>query len=146
MERITEAQLNSALTAPVASLQRSLSSVDSSRLLALMESLTRRYPSQGQEESIAEYFRDYERLALRYSLLRVEEAVAALRIDPEQKFFPRPDEVASQIKRDRAGDMFRAMQQEAQEYLDRLARWQHVYFSKEERDWREQMGFTKKAV
>ena len=36
---------------------------------------------------------------MRRRLLRSVEAVQALRIDPEQRFFPRPDEVAAEIKR-----------------------------------------------
>ena len=99
LRKISQAQLNSVLTAPVASLQKSLSKEDSTTLLALMDGLTRRYPSQDQEESIGEFFSDYEQLAVRKGLQRVVEAVQALRIDPEQRFFPRPDEVAAEIKR-----------------------------------------------
>ena len=99
LTKINQAQLSSALTAPAASLQKSLSPEDSTTLLALMEGLTRRYPSQDQQESVAEYFADYEQLAVKKGIQRVVEAVQALRIDPDQKFFPRPDEVASEIQR-----------------------------------------------
>ena len=99
LQKISKAQLSSALTAPAASLQKSLSKEDSTTLLAMMDGLTRRYPSQDQQESIGEFFADYEQLAVRKGLQRVVEAIQALRIDPEQKFFPRPDEVASEIER-----------------------------------------------
>ncbi|HEY5054679.1 MAG TPA: hypothetical protein VII58_00875 [Acidobacteriaceae bacterium] len=66
-----------------------------------MEAMTRRYPTQDQGESIAEYFSDYEQLAVQRGIGRVVEAVAALRIDPEQIFFPRPDEIAAEMKRQR---------------------------------------------
>lgn len=64
-----------------------------------MEGLTRRYPSQDQAESVAEYFKDYEQLAVRKGVAKVCEAVQALRIDPGQIFFPRPDEVAAEMER-----------------------------------------------
>ncbi len=48
-----------------------------------------------------EYLKDYEALALKHSLQRVKEAIAALRIDPNQQFLPRPDEVAAEIDRQR---------------------------------------------
>jgi hypothetical protein len=38
---------------------------------------------------------------LKYSLQTVEDAIAKLRIDPEQDFFPTPNDVADQIERDR---------------------------------------------
>jgi hypothetical protein len=99
LQKISKAQLSSVLTAPAASLQKSLSAEDSTTLLALMDGLTRRYPSQDQQESIGEFFADYEQLAVRKGMQRVVEAVQALRIDPEKRFFPRPDEVAAEIDR-----------------------------------------------
>jgi hypothetical protein len=59
-----------------------------------MDELTRRYPSQDQEESIEVYQVDFERLALRYSLNEVQAALAEYRITPGASFFPRPDEIA----------------------------------------------------
>jgi len=53
------------------------------------------------KDSIEEYLNDLEHLALRYSLQSVEDAIASLRIDPEQEFFPRPDEVAAEMRRQR---------------------------------------------
>ena len=99
LEKVTRAQLNNALTEPAESLQVSLSKEDSSTLLILMEGLTRRYPSQDQAESVAEYFADYEQLAIKKGLPKIEEAINALRIDPDQEFVPRPNEVAAEIER-----------------------------------------------
>lgn len=48
-----------------------------------------------------EYLADFERLAMKYSLQKVEDAIAALRIDPEQRFFPTPDDVAHEIRQQR---------------------------------------------
>jgi hypothetical protein len=64
-----------------------------------MEGLTRRYPSVDQADSVGEYFKDYERLAVSKGIEKVEAAITALRIDPEQIFFPRPDEVAREMER-----------------------------------------------
>ena len=50
---------------------------------------------------MGEYLADYEQLILKYSLQKVEDAVAALRINPEQHFFPTPDEVAGKIEQTR---------------------------------------------
>lgn len=99
MERVTGVQLKSALTAAEAPLQKSLSSSDSSILLAEMERLMRRYPMQDQGETAKEFFRDYAQLALKYSLPKVRAALEALRIDPEQTFFPKPEDVAGEIER-----------------------------------------------
>lgn len=44
---------------------------------------------------------DYEKLALKYSLLKVEAAIDQLRLDPAQQFFPTPTDVARVIE-DRA--------------------------------------------
>lgn len=63
-----------------------------------MESLVRRYPSQDLEGSIDDYLLDYEALALKHGISKVQRAVAALRIDPDQHFFPKPDEVANEIR------------------------------------------------
>ena len=48
-----------------------------------------------------EYLTDFEQLALKYSLQKVEDAISSLRIDPEQEFFPKPNEVAAEIERQR---------------------------------------------
>jgi hypothetical protein len=64
-----------------------------------MEALTRRYPNQDQAESVAEYFADYEQLAIRKGVNKVAEAIASFRIDPEQEFFPKPNEIAAEMER-----------------------------------------------
>lgn len=99
LTKIDQALLNNALTARDASLQKSLSSEDSSILLALLDSLTRRYPMQDQAESVEEYFKDFEQLAIRKGIEKVQEAIQSLRIDPEQEFFPRPNEIAAEMER-----------------------------------------------
>jgi hypothetical protein len=63
-----------------------------------MEALTRRFPTQDQGESIAEYFADFEQLAVKHGIERLSEAVKLLRVDPEQEFFPKPNEVARKIE------------------------------------------------
>jgi hypothetical protein len=50
---------------------------------------------------VAEYFADYEQLAVRRGVDKVAEAIQALRIDPDQQFFPKPDEIAAEMKRQR---------------------------------------------
>lgn len=136
LEQISRAQLNSALTTGASSLQRSLSSGDSATLLALMESMMRRYPMQDLGETAEEYFLDYEQLALKYSLQRVQEALAALRIDPEQRFFPQPNEVAAEIesqKRRRVGDH---MIRSTQAYLRQVDQWRQEHL-----EYRREMGW-----
>lgn len=118
MERVTQAQLNSALTAQGANLQKSLSKEDSSTLLILLNSLAKRYPSQDQAESIEEYFRDFEALALKFSLLKVEKALAALRIKPGQAFFPRPDEVAEEMEAQRERGINDAIRRDGNKWLE----------------------------
>lgn len=99
MERVGEAQLTNALKREESALQRRLLPGDGSRLTKLLEGLTRRYPSQDLADAMPEYGADYEALTVKFSIERVERAVAALRIDPAQTFFPRPDEVAAEIER-----------------------------------------------
>lgn len=101
MERVTQALAHSALTEPAASLQKSLSSEDSTALLAMLDSLTRRYPSVDLAESMEDYEKDFAALAVEHGLPRVMAAVERLRIRPGQKFFPRPDEVADEIEAQR---------------------------------------------
>ena len=101
MEKLTTALLNSVLTPTGGQLQRQLSSSDGLALTVLMEGLARRYPSQDTSDAMQEYMTDYGQLVLKFSLQKVQKAVAALRIDPDQSFFPRPDEVAREIQRQR---------------------------------------------
>lgn len=118
MERITTAQLNSALTTTEGRLQRRLSNEDGLTLTAILEAAQRRWPNQDTAESMEEYLADFERLTLRYSLPRVEAALAELRIDPNQVFFPRPDEVASEIEWMRSQDAAKLKFTRTQKYLD----------------------------
>jgi len=67
-----------------------------------MEQMVRRWPGQDAEDSIEAYLVDMEQLAIRHGLQRVLEAVAALRIDAKQRFFPRPDEVSAEIEQQRS--------------------------------------------
>lgn len=99
LERPSLAQLKSVLTATEGQLQRRLPEEESKALGVLLERTARRYPNQDLSLTLDEYMTDLERLALKYSLPAVEDAIALLRIDPEQAFFPTPDEVAEQIKR-----------------------------------------------
>ena len=101
MERVTEAQLVNASTTTDSRLQKLLSSEDGLGLTSLLEAAQRRWPNQDQQETIEEYLGDYERLTLRYSLRAVQEAMAELRVDPRQEFFPKPNEVAAEIERQR---------------------------------------------
>lgn len=105
MERIDSVQLQNALTAREGSLRKRLSTADSSTLIALLEGLVRRYPSQDLAASIDELLEDYEALVMAHGIAKVQRAVAALRIDPEQRFFPRPDEVAKEIQAQRLRSM-----------------------------------------
>lgn len=97
MERITEAQLKNALTTTDAQLQKRLPEEESKALGILLESTARRYPNQDLSMTLDEYMQDLEKLALKYSLQEVEDAIATLRIEPEQEFFPTPNEVADRI-------------------------------------------------
>lgn len=101
MERVSEAQLSSALTKTEGQLQRRLPSEEYQALGIMLNQTAKRYPHQDVSESIEEFMKDLEQLALRYSLQSVEDAVAALRVDPVQEFFPRPDEVAAEMRRRR---------------------------------------------
>lgn len=105
MDRVNLVQLNSALTAAEPSSRKSLSNADLSVLLAEMDTLMRRYPSQDQEESVEAYQQDLEALAVKYSISTVVNALRDLRIRPGQKFFPRPDEVAEEIENQRERKM-----------------------------------------
>lgn len=101
LTKINKVQLESALTATAAPLQRSLSNEDGLYLLALLNQTAKRYLNQDLRDALPEYMKDLEQLSLKYSLQTVEDAIAKLRIDPEQDFFPTPNDVADQIERDR---------------------------------------------
>jgi hypothetical protein len=117
LERVTQAQANSALTGQDSSSRRSLSTEEFSTLVGEVELLITRYPSQDQEQSIEVYLADFERLALKYSLRKVQNALAALRIRAGQKFFPRPDEVAQEIEDQREAGLRRAQVRDGNAWL-----------------------------
>lgn len=97
MERISQALLDSVLTVTSEPSQRRLSDEEFTELALLVAQMAERYPSQDLEQAVEGYTMDFEQLALKYSLPQVQSALQALRIHPEQKFFPRPDEVAEEI-------------------------------------------------
>jgi hypothetical protein len=74
---------------------------ESQALGILLERTARRYPNQDLQGTLDEYMADLEKLALKFSLRAVEDAIASLRMDPEQEFFPTPNDVAEQIERTR---------------------------------------------
>lgn len=55
-----------------------------------------------------EYLADFEKLALKYSVLKIEQALDSLRIKAGQKFFPKPDEVAEEIELKREQGIYAA--------------------------------------
>lgn len=114
MERLNLAQLNNALTVTGEPSRRQLSSEDGMRLTEILERAQRRWPNQDTAESMEEYLADFERLALKYSLQKIADAFETMRISPEQKFFPKPDEVAEVIERKREAGMYRDNQRQAE--------------------------------
>ena len=98
MQKIGLVQLNNVLIATGRPLQRRLSDADGIGLTVILEKAQRRWPTQDNAESIEEYLTDLEQLSLKYSLRRVAAALEALRIRPEQEFFPKPNEVAGEIE------------------------------------------------
>lgn len=98
MEKLTRAQLNNALMATDAPLQRRLSNADGLHLSSLLEKAQRRWPNQDNSETIEEMLADFESLSLKYSLPIVEAAIERLRIAPSQRFFPTPSDVAEEIE------------------------------------------------
>lgn len=101
LDKITAAQLASALTTTAGQLQRRLPPEEFEALGIIMETTARRWPNQDMELPMPEYLADLEKLALKYSLQAVVDAIMELRIDPEQDFFPTPSEVAHQMEKTR---------------------------------------------
>ena len=101
LEKVNAVSLENALKTQESHLLRRLPKEELTYLGMLLERTARRYPSQENDESMEEYLTDFEQLALKYSLPKVEDAIAALRVDPEQEFFPKPNEVAREIERAR---------------------------------------------
>jgi hypothetical protein len=101
MERVNEAQLQRVLATTGMPLEKRLPDADLKNLgLAVWETV-KRYPSQDLTDSIPAYLDDFEKLAIKYSTSAVIAAMNELRIKPGQQFFPRPDEVATEIQRAR---------------------------------------------
>jgi hypothetical protein len=78
-------------------LQKRLSKEDGLSLMTLLERAQKRWPSQDTAESMEEYLADYEKLALKYSLQTVIEAIDSLRLS-DLHFFPKPDDVVEMIQ------------------------------------------------
>ena len=99
MESIAQVLQSSASPLTCSPSQRRLNDEDGAKLFLLLSQMAQRYPAQDMTDSLEGYLQDCETLALRYSLPKVYEALAALRTKPDQTYFPRPDEVASEIER-----------------------------------------------
>lgn len=98
MEQIDRVSLMNVLAPTNALLQRRLPDAESVELGVLLAQMADRYPAQDLRDSMEGYLWDFEQLALKYSLPKIQTALAALRIQPGQRFFPRPDEVAAEIE------------------------------------------------
>lgn len=101
--KMDSAQLDKALQKIVSTgtgsrLQKRLPQEELTALGILLERTARRYPSQDLTDALPEYLADLEQLALKHSVQKVEDAVTALRTDPDQHFFPTPDEIAHKIR------------------------------------------------
>ena len=81
--------------------------------------MAKRWPNQENEDTIAEFLTDFEQLALKYSLQKVIQGIYTLRIDPNQKFFPKPDEVAEEIENQERKIKAEAERAQTQELLAR---------------------------
>lgn len=101
LTKLSQIKPDSGLTTTGGQLQRRLPQGELEALGILLERTARRYPNQDLEIPMPEYMADFEQLALKFSLQKVEDAIAALRVDPDQRFFPTPDEVAHEIKQQR---------------------------------------------
>jgi len=125
LERINQAELEDVLTTADAPLQKRCSETELRGLGALMESMARRWP-QEIEDSVGAYYVDMKQLVLREGLETVSLAVSDLRVEPGQKFFPRPDEIAHQIEKLRAKREAQADVNRANRYLDWLHEEQRI--------------------
>lgn len=141
MERINQTQLSNVLTVRAAACSVSLSKKDSTRLIAVMEDLARRYPSQDLEDSIGTFHADYKKLALKFGLPKVEAAIENLRITPGRAFFPRPDEIATELENMRIATENNHSLTETQRYMAKRSEWKKEWESPAEVEWRRQMGF-----
>lgn len=97
LARVDQAALSSALTGTAGRLQRRLPPEELEALGIMLEAAARRYPNQDLAGAMGEYMADLEKLALKFSLRKVLEAIEHLRIAPGQDFFPSPAQVAQEI-------------------------------------------------
>lgn len=141
MERITSAQLNSALQPTSQPSEKRLSVADSAHLMVLVGQMLQRYPSQDLTDSVEGLTRDYEALALKYSLPKVEKALASLRIKPGQAFFPRPDEVADEIENLRERGVNDAIRKDGQQFMEYWDGVRAKLNTPEEKAWRKEQGY-----
>ena len=118
MERLTSAQLNSALQTTSKPSEKRLSDADLAHLAVMIGQTVQAYPSQDLADSLEMTARDYEALVLKYSLPKVEKALAALRIKPGQAFFPRPHEVAEEIENQRERGINDAIRRDGNKWLE----------------------------
>lgn len=140
MEKITEAQLNNVLTITEAPSMRRLPDAELTTLAAILKRMANRYPTQDLGPSAAVYLEDYERLAVKFSLRQVAEALADLAISAEQKFFPRPDECAAEIERQNRRARAEAMKTQADRCIEQIQQWK-----REHEEYMREMGWTKPA-
>ncbi|MGO9433149.1 MAG: hypothetical protein ACLP00_02515 [Terracidiphilus sp.] len=84
-------------TRPTTSLQKLSPPEVSIALANLLAKTQRRYLNQQLGQAAAEYLEDFEILAQRYSLQRIGRAIQELRLNPNQRFFPAPNEVVAEI-------------------------------------------------
>jgi len=127
MERVQRANLSSALRTIGGQLQRRLPNVELTALGALMDGMERRWPAQELADSMDAFMTDMEELARRHGLQYVQLAVMALRVSPEQKFFPRPDEIAAEMDRQRTLRGAHMDVKRAESYLAELAEWKRQW-------------------
>ena len=140
MEQIGRVSLMNVLAPTSAPLQRRLPDAESVELGVLLAQMADRYPAQDLRDSMEGYLWDFEQLALKYSLPMVRAALAALRIRPGQRFFPRPDEVAEEIEAQvdaqrRHGEVqrqARRRQQEIEEFWRWAPEWMEMTGNSEE--------------
>ena len=128
MERITEALQEIVSTSTDLRLQKWLSSDDGLRLTTLLEREQRRWPNQDTSDSMEEYLGDFEKLALKYSLQQIEEALEILRIDPEQAFFPKPNEVAEIIEAERRKAGAKSLYRATLRHLEEMEQAGHEHY------------------
>ena len=142
LEKISLAQLNSALTTTGELSRRRLPDEELAQLAVLVDQMQTRYPSQDMEQSIEGYLADFEQLALKYSLRKVQTALAALRIKPGQAFFPRPDEVASEIEDQRERNLQAAQMNDGNKWLEQRSQYRRSLMEPDQVAWRrEKFGY-----